>query len=111
MIAIVYVLTAILGLLGLVFIIGSQGLVLRIIVGIILLIAGGALIVLTRIKPKQIQLTQKIDLSGDVNLETLKCNSCGAQLDKNSVTVKAGAVFVNCGYCGATYQIEEAPKW
>ena len=113
MIAIAYILSVILGLFGLVFIIGSQGLILRIIVGIILLIAAGALILMARLRPKQIHVVQKmkIDLSGDVSLESLKCTSCGGRLGEKSVTVKAGAVFVNCEYCGATYQIEEAPKW
>ena len=54
---------------------------------------------------------QKIDLSGDVKLQDLTCRACGGTLGKESVIVKAGAVFVNCQYCGATYQIEEAPKW
>jgi len=25
--------------------------------------------------------------------------------------VKAGAIFISCGFCGTQYQIEEAPKW
>ena len=113
MIAIAYILSVILGLFGLVFIIGSQGMTLRIIVGIILLIAASALIFMARIRPKQINVVQKmkIDLSGDVSLESLKCTSCGGKLSEKSVSVKAGAVFVNCEYCGAAYQIEEAPKW
>ncbi|GAG08140.1 unnamed protein product, partial [marine sediment metagenome] len=32
-------------------------------------------------------------------------------LDSKSVSVQAGAVFVNCPYCESSYQIEEAPKW
>jgi len=62
-------------------------------------------------KEKKIEITQKIDLSGDVKLETMKCQKCGAQLDKDSVTLKEGAIFVSCPYCGSDYEVEEAPRW
>ncbi len=108
-----YLMAAFLGILGLIFIIGFQGMIVRLVIGIILLLASAALVILAKMRPKQtrIDLVQKIDLSGDVNLEHLRCKSCGAELTNKSVTVKAGAVFVHCEYCGATYQIEEAPKW
>jgi hypothetical protein len=87
----------------------------RIIIGLILIgIGGGLLFMIPRWesrRPEQVEMTQKIDLSGDINTEKLKCQNCGADLDKNSVVVKAGAVFVNCPYCGSSYQITEEPKW
>ena len=54
---------------------------------------------------------QKIDLSGDIELEKLKCQNCGGVLKKDSVTVREGAVFVDCPYCGVSYQMVEEPKW
>jgi len=54
---------------------------------------------------------QKIDLTGDLTLERLKCQSCGATLGKDNITVRAGAVVVSCPFCGTSYEIEEAPKW
>ena len=57
------------------------------------------------------EVTRKIDLSGDINLEDLKCRNCGAVLDRDSVDVRAGAVFVNCRYCGNDYQVTEEPIW
>jgi len=87
----------------------------RIIIGLVLIaIGGGLLFMIPRWesrRPQQIEMTQKIDLSGQVNAEKLKCQNCGADLDKNSVTVKAGAIFVNCPYCKSGYQITEEPKW
>jgi Zn finger protein HypA/HybF involved in hydrogenase expression len=106
-----YGIAAILAFFGFVFIAGSQGVVLRIVVGVILLGAAVAFIYLTRVKPAQTTVVQKVDLSGDVNLEQIKCQNCGGVLDKDSIEVKAGAIFVNCPYCGASYQFEEAPKW
>ena len=53
----------------------------------------------------------KLDLTGDVSLEQLTCRQCGANLNDDSVTLAAGALVVHCEYCGAQYQMEEAPKW
>ncbi len=108
-----YLIAAVVAFFGLMFVVGSQGQVIRVIVGIILFGAAGVLVYLTRVRPKQEQVThvQKIDLTGDVRLEQMKCQSCQGALGKDNLVVKAGAIFVDCPYCGASYQIEEAPKW
>lgn len=108
-----YGLAALLGLLGIVFIAGNQGVVLRIVVGAVLLAAAIALVIAVRLRPRvhQTNIVQRIDLSGDVTPEELTCNSCGAHLSRDAIEVRAGAVFVSCRYCGAAYQLEEAPKW
>jgi hypothetical protein len=110
-----YLIAAALGFFGLIFIVGNQGLPARFIVGIILLIGAGAMIYLARAQPQvvktEVTVKQEIELTGDVELEQMSCNNCGAALSKNSIDVKAGAIFVNCEHCGTSYQIEEAPKW
>ena len=106
-----YVLAAALGILGLIFIAGAQGQVLRVIVGVVLILGAGGLIALSRLAPVHTTMTQKIDLSGDVSVQELVCRKCGGHLGQKSVSVRAGAVFVNCEYCGAAYQLEEPPKW
>jgi Zn finger protein HypA/HybF involved in hydrogenase expression len=110
---IIYIIAGLLGFLGLMFLIGSQGQVLRLLVGGVLLVAAGALIFLTRVQPQRTEITnvQKIDLSGDVNLQEIRCRSCNAPLSKDEISVEAGAIMVSCSHCGATYQFEEAPKW
>lgn len=109
----VYLLAALVGLLGLLFIVaaGQGNAIPRIVIGILCMIAAGALAALSRLKPTQHTHVSQVDLSGDVALEQMTCTQCSGTLGKDSVTVKAGAVFVNCEYCGAQYQIEEAPKW
>ena len=57
------------------------------------------------------EIVQKIDLSGDIQLEKMKCQNCSAELDRDSITVKEGAIFVSCPYCGTAYQMVEEPKW
>lgn len=108
-----YLVAAVLAFFGFIFIAGSQGEILRIVVGVILLAAAAVFVYMTRVKPQPSQTTivQKVDLSGDVSLEQIKCQNCNGVLDRNSIEVKAGAIFVNCPYCGASYQFEEAPKW
>jgi hypothetical protein len=110
---VLYALAAIVALLGLIFLIGNQGLVQRIVVGIVLIAAGVALSWLATVKAPQptVKITQDIDLPGDAELEQLKCRSCGATLDEKSIELREGAIFVKCAYCGTSYQIEEAPKW
>jgi hypothetical protein len=75
-------------------------------IGIVIIVA----IKLREPKPKQV-IEQKIDLTGDIDTSKLKCKNCGADLDKDSITVVAGAVMINCPYCGSSYQMIEQPKW
>jgi hypothetical protein len=78
-----------------------------------LLLGGGIAILWIAYKKRdqKIEVVQKVDLSGEIDLASLKCRNCGAQLDKNAVKVVAGAVVVTCPYCGTSYQIEEKPMW
>ncbi len=87
----------------------TQGIVM-IVIGLVLV--GGAVygLVASRPKPPQ-EIIQKIDLSGDIEMEKLKCKNCGAELERESVEVRAGAIFVSCPYCGSSYQMVEEPKW
>ncbi|HET6445814.1 MAG TPA: hypothetical protein VFI27_14675 [candidate division Zixibacteria bacterium] len=108
-----YLIALAVAVLGFVFLVGSQGQVSRLIIGIVLLIAAAVIVYLGRsaAAPGKITTTQQIDLSGDVSLEEFRCRSCNAPLSKEQIDVKAGAIFVECDHCGATYQVEEEPKW
>jgi hypothetical protein len=56
-------------------------------------------------------MTLNIDLPGDVNLDTMKCKSCGGALTMEAIKMVAGAPVVSCHYCNTTYQLTEEPKW
>jgi len=56
-------------------------------------------------------VTYKVDLSGDVKLESLKCKACGGPLTPDNIKMVAGAPVVTCPYCGVSYQLTEEPKW
>jgi hypothetical protein len=84
-------------------------------VGLILMGIGVAIVWVVKTRgPAPIQqITQQVELDvpGDVNVEQLKCQSCGAELSKDAVSLVQGAIMINCPYCGSTYQLTEAPKW
>ena len=56
-------------------------------------------------------ITLKIDLPANVNLDTLKCKSCGGALTTNNIKMVNGAPMVTCPYCNTIYQLTEEPKW
>jgi uncharacterized Zn-finger protein len=56
-------------------------------------------------------VTLKIDLPANVNMDTLKCQSCGGALTPDNIKMVAGAPVVTCPYCKTTYQLTEEPKW
>jgi phage FluMu protein Com len=81
----------------------------------VLMIAGGVVLAWLALRPQPGSTTQnvtlKVDLPGDVNLETMKCQSCGGVLTMDNIQMVAGAPVVNCPYCKTTYQLTEEPKW
>jgi len=74
----------------------------------------GGFLAWRRMQPKraqQVTVRQEVDLSGDIDLASLKCERCGGSLDEDAITVKQGAMLVSCPHCGSTYQVVEEPKW
>jgi hypothetical protein len=59
--------------------------------------------------PENVSL--KVDLPANVNMDTLKCQSCGGTLKPENIQMIAGAPVVTCSYCNTTYQLTEEPKW
>jgi hypothetical protein len=101
----------ILVLLGLIFLIGFQGQIGRLIIGVLLIAGGVLLFAASRMRPRQTTVVQKIDLTGDISTQELKCKNCGSTLTNKSVVLRAGAIFISCEFCSTQYQLEEAPKW
>ena len=111
-----YIAAAILILFGVLMIIGATdetGSQIWIPIGAFLIALGLGMIWLIgrQAKSESTELIQKIELSGDVNLETLSCQSCGGALSPDNIKMVAGAPVVKCPYCDSTYQLSEEPKW
>jgi len=82
--------------------------------GLIMVIAGVVVIVLTLRKKTAAgegNVTLNVELPGNVQMDTLKCKSCGGTLKPENITMVAGAPVVTCPYCNTTYQLTEEPKW
>jgi len=62
-------------------------------------------------KPGDQVVNLQVDLPGDVNMETMKCKSCGGPLTPEDIKMVAGAPVVECPHCSTTYQLTEEPKW
>ena len=117
---IAYILAGILIIFGVLFILAAFGEIFNpgwMITGLMLvviafgLIFAGYYIGCRAKQAAQESVTLNIDLSGDVNLDTLKCQSCGGDLTMDNIKMVAGAPVVNCPYCNTTYQLTEEPKW
>jgi hypothetical protein len=111
-----YIFAAIAIFFGVIFIwgaFGPEGQPAWIIVGTISVLVGIGIIWLAGRKQTadQDEVKVQIDLTGDVNLETLTCESCGGQLSPEHVSMVAGAPVVECPFCGTSYQLTEEPKW
>ena len=62
-------------------------------------------------RPVEQNVNVKIDLPGNVQMETIKCKSCGAPLAASDIKMVNGAPMVECHSCGTTYQLTQEPKW
>ncbi len=113
---IAYIAAAILIFFGVMFIYATfspSGQIAWLIIGLISVFIGFGLIWLAgrQAKREKTELIQRIELSGDVNLESLTCQNCGGTLSTDNIKMIAGAPVVSCPYCNASYQLSEEPKW
>jgi hypothetical protein len=116
---IAYIAAAILIFFGILFIWGAfspTGSTGWIVVGLISVAIGFGLIFLaSRKKASNVgnveNVSLKIDLPANVQMDVLKCKSCGGTLSPADIQMVAGAPVVTCPYCHTTYQLTEEPKW
>ena len=111
-----YIVAAIAIFFGVIFVWGAfspEGQPAWIIVGIISAMIGFGIIwfVGKKMVSGDEEVTVNIDLSGDIDLDTLTCKSCGGHLSSEHTSLKQGALVVDCPFCGTNYQITEQPKW
>ncbi len=85
-----------------------------IVIGIISVAIGFGLIWFAGRRPPagdSTNVTLNIDLPGNVQMDSLKCKSCGGALTSKDIKMVAGAPVVTCPFCDSTYQLTEEPKW
>jgi hypothetical protein len=83
------------------------------VVGVILMAIGAVPVYFAIRKPASdtTNVTLKIDMPGNVSMDTLKCKSCGGAITTKDIKMVAGSPVVTCPYCNTTYQLTEEPKW
>jgi amino acid transporter len=113
---VLYIIGSVLAIFGFLNILGAgAGVRNGILIGILLFVVAIIFIVVATLlkTPGQevTNVTLKVDLPGNVNMDTLKCKSCGGTLGPEDVTIVNGAPVVTCPWCHTTYQLTEEPKW
>jgi hypothetical protein len=108
--ALVYLVSAGLIFLGIIFIISTNLGISYFLEGLVFLIVAGALLVLTREK-KPLEIKQTIAVTGPVKVKEVRCPNCNAIVDPTKVTVSEGKPYVTCSYCGNRFELTEEPTW
>ncbi len=112
-----YIGAAVLILFGVLMVLGSvdsAGNIIWLPVGLVLIGVGLAVIFIAAKKSSAVNttnVTYNVDLPGNVNMDSIKCKSCGGTLSAKDITMVQGAPMVTCPFCHTVYQLTEEPKW
>jgi len=107
-----YLVSAVLIFLGVIFLLASAYAASRLLVGIVLTVAGLGIAWLSwksGVAPPSVKY--EIQAPGSLKVDSIKCPNCGAGLDPSKMQVKQGAPSIKCPYCGNEFEISEEPKW
>jgi len=107
---IMYLASAALIFLGLIFMISSNLGIVYFFEGLALLVVAGLLLYFGR-ERKPIEIRQTLTLSGTPTIKEVKCPNCGAIVDPTKAQIVAGRPYVTCNYCGNKFELTEEPKW
>jgi DNA-directed RNA polymerase subunit RPC12/RpoP len=106
----VYIVSAVLILLGIIFIISTNLGITYFFEGLAFLIVAGVLLFLSREK-KTIEIKQTLTLSGTPTIKEVRCPNCSALVDPTKPQIVDGRPYVTCTYCGNKFELTEEPKW
>jgi len=105
-----YIASAVLIFLGILFIMASYADMIRFPEGLVF-IGVAVLIVYFSREKKPIEIKQTLEISGAPKVREVKCPNCGAVLNPNTVQVIDGRPYMTCNYCGNKFELTEEPKW
>ena len=106
----IYVVSAVLVFLGLIFMISVNLGIVYFFVGLVFLVVAGLLPVLGREK-KPLEIKQTVTVTGPLKVREIHCPNCGALVDPTKTEVVDGKPFVTCGFCGNKFELTEEPTW
>ncbi len=105
-----YIVSAILLFLGILFALASVYATTRLYVSILFFAAGFAILYYI-MKQRPVQITQRLEVPGEMKVKMLRCPNCSAALDIKQIKIVDGVPSITCSYCGHTFEVTEEPKW
>ncbi|MGD0029090.1 MAG: hypothetical protein ABSC91_09145 [Candidatus Bathyarchaeia archaeon] len=106
----IYVVSAVLVFLGLIFMISVNLGLVNFFVGLAFLVFAGLLLFLSREK-KPLEIKQTVTVTGPLKAREIHCPNCNALVDPTKTEVVDGKPFVTCSYCGNKFELTEEPTW
>ena len=106
----IYVVSAALVFLGLIFMISVNLGIVYFLEGLVFLVVAGLLFFLGREK-KPLEIKQTVTVTGPLKVREIHCPNCGALVDPTKTEVVDGKPFVTCGFCGNKFELTEEPTW
>jgi DNA-directed RNA polymerase subunit RPC12/RpoP len=107
---VVYLVSAVLIFLGLVFMISVNLGYIYFLEGLAFLIVAGLILLASREK-KPIEIKQTVNVTGPVIVKEVRCPNCNASVDPAKAQVIDGKPYVTCSYCGHKFELTEEPTW
>ncbi|RLI33320.1 hypothetical protein DRO56_02010 [Candidatus Bathyarchaeota archaeon] len=62
-------------------------------------------------RSKPVEVVQRVEVSGPIKAQEIRCPYCSAPLDLGLVKVVGGVPMIKCPYCGRSFEVTEEPKW
>lgn len=106
----VYLVSAVLIFLGIVFMISTNMGAIYFLEGLVFFAVAGLLLILSREK-KPLEIRQTVTVTGPIKAKEVHCPNCSAIVDPTRAEVVDGKPYVTCRYCGNKFELTEEPTW
>lgn len=106
----IYVVSAVLIFLGLIFMISVNLGMIYFFEGLVFLVVAGLLLFLSW-ERKPLEIKQTVTVTGPLKVNEIHCPNCGALVDATKTEVVDGKPFVTCRFCGNKFELTEEPTW
>lgn len=107
---VVYLVSAVLIFLGVVFIISTNLGITYFLEGLVFLAVAFLLLFFSREK-KPIEIKQTVTVTGPLKVKEARCPNCTAIVDPTKAEIVEGKPYVTCNYCGNKFELTEEPTW
>lgn len=106
----VYLASAVLVFLGIVFIISTNMGITYFFEGLAFLAVASLLLILSREK-KPLEIKQTVTVTGPIKVKEVHCPNCNAIVDPTKTEIIDGKPYVTCSDCGNKFELTEEPTW